>query len=200
MQCYLSVSQFIDWQEPDVFAKAKQLSSGLQNRRDVAEACYLFVRDKIKHSWRYKLNPVTCKASDVSRYSTGYCYAKSHLLAALLRANDIPAGLCYQRVTIDDNRPPYSLHGLNAIYLEPYGWFRVDASGNQAADFCPPEERLAFVTDHIGEADFPEIWPEPLAVVVDSLAQNDTYLDVAENLPDIEIIKSPTDMQTRQAS
>jgi len=38
------------------------------------------------------MNPVTCKASDVLIYGTGYCYAKSHLLAALLRANAIPAG------------------------------------------------------------------------------------------------------------
>ncbi|WP_338430147.1 transglutaminase domain-containing protein [Synechococcus elongatus] len=34
-------------------------------------------------------------------YRTGYCYAKSHLLVALLRACSIPAGFCYQRLSFD---------------------------------------------------------------------------------------------------
>lgn len=61
-----------------------------------------FVRDQIRHSADYRPNPVTCKASEVLRHGTGYCYAKSHLLAALLRANGVPAGLCYQRLSVGD--------------------------------------------------------------------------------------------------
>jgi len=94
-----------------------------------------------------ELNPITCKASDVLAYGTGYFYAKSHLLAALLRANSIPAGLCYQRLSIFENGPPYSLHGLNAIYLKNIGWYRADARGNKEgvdAQFTPPREKLAF--------------------------------------------------------
>jgi transglutaminase-like putative cysteine protease len=67
------------------------------------------------------MNPVTCKASDVLIHGTGYCYAKSHLLVALLRANGIPAGLCYQRLTIENDGPSYCLRGLNAVYLEQHG-------------------------------------------------------------------------------
>ena len=82
------------------------------------------------------MNPVTCRASDVLKYRTGYCFAKSHLLAALLRANQIPAGLCYQRLTIDhppvqgsiDTNPPHTLHGLNAVLLPEFGWYRMDFS------------------------------------------------------------------------
>lgn len=48
------------------------------------------VRDRIKHSNDYKLNPITRKASDVLKHGTGYGYAKSHLLMALLPANNIP--------------------------------------------------------------------------------------------------------------
>ncbi len=63
----------------------------------IAHRCFEFVRDEVRHSWDFKENPVTCHASEVLRHRTGYCYAKTHLLAALLRANRIPAGLCYQR-------------------------------------------------------------------------------------------------------
>ena len=52
-----------------------------------ARACFEFVRDQIKHSRDYEMDPTTWKASDVLLHGTGYCYAKSHLLAAMLRAN-----------------------------------------------------------------------------------------------------------------
>ncbi len=71
-------------------------------------------------------NPVTLRASEVPSQGTGYYYAKSHLLAALLRANGLPAALCYQRLTITDV-PPFCLHGLNAAYLPKWGWYRPDA-------------------------------------------------------------------------
>src|SRR5690606_15516280 len=111
----------------------------------------------------------TCKASDVLKHGTGYCYAKSHLLAALLRATGIPAGLCYQRLTISNDVPPFSLHGLNAIYIQQFGWHRIDARGNKPgvdARFCPPIEKLAFSIAADGDADLPEIWSEPLPVAV----------------------------------
>ncbi|WP_233402649.1 transglutaminase-like domain-containing protein [Marinomonas transparens] len=187
---YLEASEFIDWEAPEVFAKAKPLSNGLSNDEDIIRQCFEFVRDEIKHSSDYKLNPITCKASDVLKHGTGYCYAKSHLLAALLRANNIPTGLCYQRLTITDV-PPFCLHGLNAVYLKDIGWYRVDARGNKegvTADFCPPVEMLAYSTDRKGEADLPEVWAKPLDVVVDVLTKEKTYQDVLANLPDVEVI------------
>ena len=84
---------------------------------------------------------VTCRASDVLAARTGFCYAKSHLLAALLRANGIPAALCYQRLSIDGQGPPFCLHGLNAVHLPEHGWYRIDARGNKPgvdAQFTPP--------------------------------------------------------------
>ena len=192
MNDYLAASQYIDWQTPDVLAKAKELADGLNTQQDIAQACFEFVRDQIKHSVDYKLNPVTCKASEVLKHGTGYCYAKSHLLAALLRANGIAAGLCYQRLTIDDEQPPFCLHGLNAVYLDDYGWYRIDARGNKTgvdAQFCPPQERLAFPIDHNGEADLPEIWAEPLPVVIQSLEGAPDYLHVLENLPDVPLAR-----------
>ena len=190
MNKYLASSKYIDWENPNVLAQAKKLANGASDTEDIAQKCFEFVRDEIKHSWDYKQNPVTCIASDVLKYRTGYCYAKSHLLAALLRANKIPTGLCYQRLTNTDI-PSFCLHGLNAIYLENYGWYRIDARGNKqgvSAAFCPPIEKLSFPILAFGEADLPEIWAEPLSVVTDVLSNHKTYQEVADNLPDIELV------------
>jgi hypothetical protein len=103
------------------------------------------------------------------------------------------AGLCYQRLTISNDVPPFCLHGLNAIYLEPYGWHRIDARGNKPgvnAEFCPPVEKLAFPIVADGEADLPEIWPEPLPVVVRVLEDSRDYLEMSKNLPDILLLNA----------
>jgi len=197
MNRYLEATEYIDWENPAILAQAKILAEGSASHEETTRKCFEFVRDEIKHSWDYKLNPVTYKASDVLCYGTGYCYAKSHLLAALLRANNIPAGLCYQRLTITDV-PPFSLHGLNAVYLNQFGWYRLDARGNKqgvSAEFCPPTEKLAFPIATRGEADLPEIWAEPLPVVIQALKQYKTVQEVANNLPDIELVTANKSIQ-----
>ncbi len=56
---------------------------------------------------------VTLARSDVLALGTGICYAKCHALAALLRAEDIPTALCYQRLT--DGEGGHAVHGLVAV-------------------------------------------------------------------------------------
>ncbi|GFO64599.1 transglutaminase family protein [Geomonas paludis] len=193
MEQYLEATEYIDWRHPAVVDKAQSLSAGELNKTVIARRCFEFVRDRIKHSWDYQLDPVTCRASEVLEHGTGYCYAKSHLLAALLRANGIPAGLCYQRLSLHDGGPPYCLHGLNAVWLPDHGWYRVDPRGNKPgidAQFAPPDERLAFPISERLEADLPEIWPEPLPLVVRALTTHRTIAEVYHNLPDIELVGS----------
>ncbi|MGH8810303.1 MAG: transglutaminase-like domain-containing protein [Noviherbaspirillum sp.] len=192
MTPFLEASRYIDWHHPAVTKKAIELATGAASEEDLVQRCFKFVRDSIKHSWDYKLDPVTCAASDVLLHGTGYCYAKSHLLAALLRANGIPTGLCYQRLSVGAEGPPFCLHGLNAVYLKRYGWYRIDVRGNRpgvdAAAFCPPVEQLAFPILSIAERELPEIWPEPLPVVVNALTELKTVQQVYENLPDIVLL------------
>ena len=193
MNPYLASSEYIDWQQQHVAKAAEELARGCASEEALAKKCFEFVRDTVRHSWDFKLNPVTCRASDVLRHGTGFCYAKSHLLAALLRANGIPTGLCYQRLAVGAQGPPFCLHGLNAVYLQQHGWYRIDPRGNKLgvdAAFAPPLERLAFPILTKGEALLPEIWPEPLPMVVAALTQCTTVEQVAESLPDIEIIGS----------
>jgi transglutaminase-like putative cysteine protease len=193
---FLASSDYINWNHPLVTAKARTLAGVSSSDEEIARRCFTFVRDRIKHSWDHRIGPVTCKASEVLIHGTGYCYAKSHLLAALLRANGIRAGLCYQRLQIEPDAPggaAYCLHGLNAVHLGQYGWYRVDPRGNKpgvAAEFCPPLERLAFPIATAAERDFPEIFAEPLPIVVEALTGSGTVEEVYANLPDAETLQS----------
>ena len=190
MEEYLGASKIINWQHPEIIKLAKQIASEHKSPTAIAKACFEWVRDEIYHSVDYQMNPVTCLASDVLKYRTGYCFAKSHLLAALLRANQIPVGFCYQRLSIDDIGAPYSLHGFNAIHLPKIGWYRVDARGNKKgvnAQFVPPEEVLAYKTQLPEEADFQTIFSEPLQIVVEALQSQKTWDDMLRKLPDISL-------------
>lgn len=113
----------------------KELGRSCASDEAIAQRCFEFVRDSIKHSWDLHLEgpggtglPVTCRASDALLHRTGFCYSKSHLLAALLRVNGLPAGLCYQRLTVGRQGPPYCLHGLDAVYLERHGWYQGETA------------------------------------------------------------------------
>jgi transglutaminase-like putative cysteine protease len=189
MQSFLACSTYIDFDHPDVAKKALELAQGCASEEAVVKNCFEFVRDEIRHSWDFKLNPVTCRASDVLLHATGYCFAKSHLLAALLRKNGIPAGLCYQRVAKDAGGAQFCLHGLNAVFLEKHGWYRLDARGNKPginAQFTPPKESLAFPDLVEPAGDLPEILADPLPEIVHVLTNFKTVLDVAKNLPDVD--------------
>ena len=185
MEAFLRATDIIDWHDPAIERLARELAA--ETPLETAKRCFEWVRDEIRHSYDYQCNPVTWRASDVLRERTGYCYAKSHLLAALMRANGIPTGFCYQRLTAYDEGQ-YSLHGLNVVYLPDFGWYRVDARGNKVgvnAQFMPPVEQTAFQVSAAGEADFSAILAEPLPIVLRALQTTPTWDQLAENLPDV---------------
>jgi transglutaminase-like putative cysteine protease len=187
MNDFLRPTDAIDWNHPAVLRQARALAHD-DGPIATAKACFEWVRDEVRHSRDFQLNPVTWRASDVLLHGTGYCYAKSHLLAALLRANGIPAGFCYQRLSVGDSGPPYSLHGFNAIKLPSHGWYRVDPRGNRAgvdAQFTPPVERLAFSLQSSEEMEFANILPDPLDRVIDSLRGGATWQEALASLPDL---------------
>lgn len=195
MAAYLQATDILNWHHPSIQDLAKRLAIGCKTPNDIAQACFHWVRDRIRHSVDYQLNPVTCRASDVLHHQTGYCYAKSHLLAALLRANHIPAGMCYQRLSIDEQGAPYCLHGLTAVHLPEIGWYRIDPRGNRDgvnAQFTPPREQLAFPLNIPGETDLPEIFAAPLDIVVQALQSHTTWDDLLNNLPDLSLEDTQT--------
>lgn len=179
LERYLEATDVIDRDDPSIAAFVDQRLAGLDPVA-IAEAVFLFVRDEVRHSFDIKGRRVTRTASEVLRHREGICYAKSHLAAALLRRAGVPAGLCYQRLTLNDADASqgYSVHGLNTVYLAPLGrWVRFDARGNRAgvdARFSLDEERLAFpVRAEFDEVDYLRNEPDAHPLVVAALAAHD---------------------------
>jgi len=92
---YLAVSEIIDYDSETIQKIATSLSDNLNSDVQLVKRVYEYVRDHISHSFDIHSDVVTCKASDVLEAKEGICYAKSHLLAALLRCLKIPTGFCY---------------------------------------------------------------------------------------------------------
>ncbi len=168
---YLKCTSIIDWETPTILEQTQAIIRSLTHDTDKAHALFAWVRDAIPHSWDMGTDVVTCAASEVLQQRTGLCYAKSHLLAAMLRCTGIPAGFCYQ---VFRRNPPYNglaLHGLNGLYLPSLAqWVRVDARGNTGtidAQFSLTEEKLAFPIDpHQGEFLYETIYTDPAPEVV----------------------------------
>jgi len=189
---YLVSDAIVDWQTPAVREKALDLTRSLADEVAKARCLYEWVRDSIPHSADAGIETVTCTASEVLLHGTGICFAKSHLLAALLRAVNIPAGFCYQVLCLDppvDNEPV--LHGFNAIYLATLDkWIRVDARGNTKginAQFSIKKEQLAFAMDPLAdEFIYEAIFAAPVRVVVSRLkmykTRSELWLDLPQSL------------------
>jgi transglutaminase-like putative cysteine protease len=182
---YLSATEVADFQAPTVSALARQLRGG--PAMQVTQRCFEWVRDEIRHSLDHQDELVTVTASQVLEHGTGLCYAKSHLLAALLRANGLPCGFVYQRLAIDASAEVFCLHGLNAVWLPDFGWYRVDPRGNRGdvqTSFDPPHERLAFKPSLTGESTFADVLADPLDAVVSKLQQYKRMSELKTDLPD----------------
>jgi transglutaminase-like putative cysteine protease len=188
LEDYLAELDTVNYSHPAVQDALSQLAPAPTDPdTERARKAFVFVRDQIHHSWDIQSTRVTCRASDVLRYGTGLCYAKAHLLAALLRAQGIPTGFCYQRLTLGDTpESGYALHGLNAVYLaSAEQWIRLDARGNKPgvhSEFSLDEERLAYVVQPaLGEIDYPTIYARPYPTVVHALQSHTNCLDLCEH-------------------
>ncbi len=187
MEAFLQSSSVIDWHCPEVRSTAAAIGSDGSSVEGVAQSCFEWVRDEIRHSGDWRLPGKACSASEVLAAGNGWCFAKSHLLAALLRFHEIPTGFCYQRLCCGEDRGAHTLHGLNAVYLPDHGWYRVDPWGNKHgvdAQFEPPRDKLAWPIKNEGERDFPGIYAEPLTDVCRWLESNESYEEALRSLPD----------------
>lgn len=171
LSAYLAADEVIDHRHPLVRETAARLAKGVADSYAYAQAAYEFVRDAIPHSADSGDLRVTWRASDVLEQRTGICHAKAHALAALLRAEDIPTALCYQRLMHDDGSG-HAVHGLVAVRFNG-AWHRQDCRGNKPgvdARFSLQGERLAWIPDpKSNEMDYPVLYAEPHPVVLSVL-------------------------------
>jgi len=192
MESYLKSDDIIDFGNSidcKIFALSRQIKTNSTHDTDFIKNAFEYVRDNISHSMDIQSRTVTCRASEVLANGEGLCYAKSHLLAAILRSGGIPCGFCYQQLILNDITAPYLiLHGLNVVYIDAISrWIRLDARGNKTgvdAQFSLDEEKLAFVVrTHLGERDIPIIFDQPDPNVVQRLLNKQDIRNVVADLP-----------------
>jgi transglutaminase-like putative cysteine protease len=171
LSAYLKADEAIDHDHPLVREVAARLARDAEDSCAYACLAFEFVRDTIPHSQDSGDMRVTWRASDVLEQGTGICYAKAHALAALLRAEDIPTALCYQRLAHDDGGG-HAVHGLIAVRFNG-AWHRQDPRGNKPgvdAQFSLDGERLAWIPDpESNEVDYPVLYAEPHPAVLAAL-------------------------------
>ncbi|MGW0394373.1 transglutaminase-like domain-containing protein [Streptomyces sp. NPDC003042] len=187
LAAYLAADEAIDHDHPFVLETSDALWTATGDARAYAEVAFDFVRDTVPHSADSGDLRVTWRASDVLSTRNGICYAKSHALAALLRAQGIPAALCYQRLTDDEGSNP-AVHGLVALRLPGSArWSRVDPRGNKPgvdARFSLDREQLAFpVRPELGEIDYPELYAAPHPAALKALQESVDRPELWRNLP-----------------
>ena len=181
---YLLELTEVNYSNLNIKKKAVELFNESQTEIEKAKIAFEFVRDEIAHSWDIQSKRVTCNASEVLDFKEGICYAKSHLLASLLRSQGIPTGFCYQRLMLFDTpEKGYCIHALNAIFLKSFNkWIRVDARGNKEgidAQFSIEEEKLAFpINEELDEKDYPVIYAKPHPKIVAVLEENTDSLEM----------------------
>ena len=185
---FLQEDNYVDFSNPLIKKKASEIFHGIPTQREKAEAAYRYVRDEIAHSFDINASIITATASDVLKYRTGICHAKSILLAALLRLQEIPAGFCFQHITLaDDESLGYCLHCYNAIFIEEK-WIQLDVRGNKigvAAEFSMENPILAFPNrKEYDEYTFPGIYATPDQNTMKMLEQSKTIQDIMDHIPE----------------
>lgn len=194
---YLKLSKYIDFDNNSVAKKAEELKKYSKDEISLIKDTYEFVRDEIKHSWDVQDKRVTAKASEVLKEGVGICWAKSNLLAALLRYNGIPTGICYQKLKLGaTHEEKFCVHALNAVYIKTIDkWVRLDARGNKStvyAQFDLEKEQLAFkVTPEEDEIDYRVIYSEPVPESMKVLEENNDALYMYLNCLLQEINEKP---------
>ncbi|MED3993752.1 transglutaminase family protein [Peribacillus frigoritolerans] len=181
---YLLELNEVNYSNPIIGAKVDELFNPSQTEIEKAKVAFEFVRDEISHSWDIQGKRVTCNASDVLAYKEGICYAKSNLLASLLRSQGIPTGFCYQRLMLFDTpEKGYCIHALNAVFLKSLNkWIRLDARGNKKgidAQFSIDEEKLAFpIHEEFDEKDYSVIYVKPHPKTIAVLEEHTDTLEM----------------------
>ena len=186
---YLEDTIIVDWQTPAVMDCARTLVEGVPGGSEQIEAVFTFVRDEISQSLDVETDALPCNASEVLQAGTGLSYAKSHLLAALLRARGVPAGFGYQRIRDDKTASGYALHGFVVSWFsEILRWVALDPRGNTPllrSEFCtdwPPN--LAHWPDvEEGSMVFSSVFSRPLKRVVELLDRGEKLGRVRRHLP-----------------
>jgi transglutaminase-like putative cysteine protease len=120
---------FVDSNAPSIVAFARAAAGRSRDARDRAIALYYAVRDGVTYTPYCDFrSPDTYRASAVLAKGAGFCVGKAALLAAVARADGIPARLCFADVRNHLCTPRLrSLVGGDVFYYHGYVELELEA-------------------------------------------------------------------------
>lgn len=180
MKEFLKSSDIIDFYEKSLSDFIDQLfPKKSMKRNEIIEAAFKWVRDNIQHSFDFNNHTITAKASDVFFHRTGICFGKSHLLAAILRHQNIPCGFAYQIFDRESPEAEKGIHGLNAVFFEEdQQWYFYDSRGHNGEvriEYQNQKNCLAFPDLPIANE---TIYSQPLDMVVGKLKKSKNLMEL----------------------
>jgi transglutaminase-like putative cysteine protease len=126
---HLAPTAFLDFEHPDVQAFAADAVGDAANPAEKAVRLFYAARDRIRYdAFAVNFLPATYKASTVIQEGAGFCIPKAVLLAAIARAQGIPAAIGLSDVVNHMTTPKlqemmgecdvFLHHGYAVLYLE----------------------------------------------------------------------------------
>jgi len=141
MNPYLQPTQFIDYDNPEVLAFAKEKAGRIAEPTTQAVKLYYAVRDGIRYDpYAIDLTTEGMRASNTLAKMRGWCVAKAILLSACCRVNGIPARLGFadvknhlstKRLRQQMQTDIFYWHGYTSIYLNGE-WIKATPAFNIA--------------------------------------------------------------------
>ena len=197
-KAFLVEEKYVDFSAENIQRKAAELFNGICDNTQKVRIAYEFVRDEIPHSFDKDTAIITAKASDVLKHKTGICHAKANLLAALLRPQGIPAGFCFQHLTImEDDSAGYCIHCYNSVWLDGR-WIKLDSRGNKPginAQFSLDDPVLAFsCRPEYDEYNWNGIYAFPHSETMKMLEKANSLQDIIDNIPEY-VVEAPDIME-----
>jgi len=155
MAVYLAPADYIDSDQPEIIARARQLCGDASGGPEAARAVYYFVRDLRYEGGDFEDLEIY-RASSVLAAGHGYCVGKAALCAALARAAGIPARLGFADVRNHLASPPllaamgtdvFAWHAYAQLYLGGR-WVSVSPTFDAATCRRADVRALAFDGEH----------------------------------------------------
>lgn len=186
---YLQATAYLDSDHPDIRACAAQITTGASSVLEKAVRLYYAARDEVRYDpYAFGFSGETFRASHVLAEKKAFCVPKAILLAALCRAEGIPARLGFADVRnhlASDNlikmmrTDVFAFHGYTDIYIddkwvkatpafnremcEKFGVLPLEFNGRDDSVFHPfdkvGQQHMEYLKEYGHFADFP---PEKL--------------------------------------
>ena len=183
---YLVESAYVNYNNPNVQREISSLLTNCKSSTEYLTKAFLFVRDHISHSVdKAEKTIISRSASDALKNKHGLCFAKAHLLCALLRAVKIPCALSYQTIISPSIR---FIHGLCA-YLDTntHSWVHIDPvnKNDKFEAFKAGHEWLYYrPSKKLTIINHPELYTDTHPAIKHYLEKHSTLSDALEELPE----------------